>query len=61
MVDGFTKRYGVHMLVYYENTDSVTDALVREKELKKWGRSKKIALVEGSNPHWNDLYERLCC
>jgi len=55
--DGFTKRYGVHRLVYYEVHDDIRDALVREKRIKKWRRSWKLELVEALNPTWRDLYE----
>ena len=57
MVEGFTKRYGVHQLVYYEQTEEVYSAIQREKQLKKWRRWWKIALVEQMNPEWRDLYE----
>ena len=59
VVDGFTKKYGVHRLVYYEQTDSVEAAIQREKRLKKWNRAWKIELIEGVNPDWHDLYEEL--
>jgi len=59
LVDGFTKKYNVHMLVHYETTQDVNAALVREKQLKKWRRSWKIALIEGTNPNWRDLYNDL--
>lgn len=55
--DGFTKRYHVHKLVYYETTSDVMSALEREKELKGWKREKKNALVETMNPEWKDLSE----
>ena len=55
--DGFTKRYHVHKLVYYETTSDVMSALEREKELKGWRREKKNALVETMNPEWKDLSE----
>ena len=57
LVEGFTKRYGVKMLVWYEQTDTIESAIVREKQIKKWNRAWKIELVESSNPEWNDLYE----
>ena len=57
MADGFTKKYGVHRLVYYEQTESVEAAIQREKRLKKWDRAGKIRLIEGFNPGWRDLYE----
>ncbi len=58
-VDGFTKKYGVHRLVYYEQTESIEAAIQREKRLKKWDRADKIRLIEGFNPEWRDLYEEV--
>jgi putative endonuclease len=55
LVDGFTKRYNLTMLVYYESTDDVRSAIRREKQIKGWLRSKKIALIESMNPLWRDL------
>ncbi len=55
LVDGFTKQYNVHKLVYYEHTNDVYSAISREKQLKNWNRSKKIALIEKMNPEWRDL------
>ena len=55
LVDGFTKRYNVKKLVYFEQGCSVEDAIAREKQLKGWSRAKKNALVESLNPDWNDL------
>ena len=55
LVDGFTKRYHVHKLVYYEQSSDVRLAIQREKELKGWLRRKKNALVETMNPDWHDL------
>ncbi|MCI0479635.1 GIY-YIG nuclease family protein [Candidatus Uhrbacteria bacterium] len=54
-VDGFTKRYDVKRLVYYEQTTDVHAALLREKQLKKWNRAWKIRLIEERNPQWTDL------
>ena len=59
LVEGFTKKYGVHKLVYYEATEDVTSAIRREKQLKKWKRSWKIELIEKKNPRWKDLYFEL--
>ena len=59
LVEGFTKEHGVHMLVYYEQTDSVHSAIMREKQLKKWNRQWKIQLIEKQNPEWRDLYDDL--
>ena len=55
LVDGFTKKYNVHKLVYYEHTSDVYSAISREKQLKKWTRAKKNALIERMNPEWMDL------
>jgi len=57
--DGFTKKYGVHRLVYYEQYDDVLNAIQREKRLKKWNRQWKIELIEQENPEWDDLYIQL--
>ena len=54
-VDGFTSRYNIDQLVYYEETDDVYAAISREKQLKGWLRSRKIALIENVNPQWLDL------
>lgn len=59
LVDGFTKQYGVHCLVYYEFHNEMTDAIQREKHLKKWNRAWKIKLIESANPQWNDLWPAL--
>ncbi|HUD19845.1 MAG TPA: GIY-YIG nuclease family protein [Patescibacteria group bacterium] len=58
-VDGFTKKYGVHTLVYYETFIKPLDAITREKQLKKWNRLWKLKLIESNNSEWNDLYETL--
>ncbi len=55
LVEGFTKRYNITMLVYYETTSDIRAAIAREKQLKSWRRSKKIALIESSNPQWKDF------
>ena len=55
LVEGFTKQYHVHKLVYYEETSDVRAAIEREKQLKNWARAKKDALVETMNPMWKDL------
>ena len=57
--NSFTARYGVHKLVYFEQTTDVRAALEREKQLKGWRRSKKKALIESLNPQWRDLYPGL--
>jgi putative endonuclease len=58
-VEGFTKRYGVHLLVHAEFHETMPDAILREKQIKKWRRAWKIALIEKENPSWRDLYEDL--
>ena len=57
LIEGFTKRYRVHMLVYYEMWSNIEDAIKREKQLKCWRHEKKAALVETINPEWRDLSE----
>ena len=59
LIPGFTKIYGVKMLVYYEQTELVLSAITREKQLKKWKREWKIRLIESMNPEWKDLYNEL--
>jgi len=56
LVEGFTQKYNVHDLVYYEVTESVEGAIAREKQLKKWNREWKVRLIEKGNPDWKDLY-----
>ncbi|NTU98646.1 GIY-YIG nuclease family protein [Candidatus Falkowbacteria bacterium] len=57
-IEGFTKRYNIKLLVYYEIFGDVYMAINREKQLKKWNRSWKINLIEKENPGWEDLYKR---
>ena len=57
LVEGFTKRYHVHKLVYFETTTSIRAAIEREKQLKGWLRARKNELVENANPEWRDLSE----
>ena len=59
LVPGFTKRYGVHLLVWYEAHSTMESAIMREKTIKGWKRAWKIGLIEDSNPQWRDLYEEL--
>ncbi len=59
LTDGFTKRYGVHTLVWYEVHDNMESAIRREKAIKKWRRAWKIRLIEQLNARWQDLYEEL--
>ena len=58
-VEGFTSRYGVRQLVYYERHDTMEAAIIREKRIKSWQRRWKINLIETQNPRWRDLYEDL--
>ena len=59
IVDGFTKRYGVHTLVYFEIFDDIRQAIIREKRMKKWYRQWKIDLIERLNPSWSDLSDKI--
>ena len=59
MIDGFTKRYNVTKLVYYEVFSDPYNAIVREKQIKAGSRRRKIELIEGMNPKWRDLYDEL--
>jgi putative endonuclease len=59
LVDGFTKKYGVHRLVYYEVRADMMSAITREKQMKKWNRAWKLELIEKQNPDWNDLWEAI--
>ena len=58
-VDGFTKQYSVHDLVWYELHEDMSDAILREKRIKEWKRASKIELIEAVNPKWRDLYPEL--
>jgi putative endonuclease len=59
LVEGFTKKYNVDNLVYYEIFGDIGEAIMREKQLKKWKREWKIKLIEKDNPSWKDLYDEL--
>ena len=59
LVEGFTKKYGVHQLVYFEHTTDMYSAITREKQMKKWRREWKIELIGQGNPEWKDLYSDL--
>lgn len=59
MVEGFTEKYQVHLLVYYEVHSEINEAIQREKRIKKWKREWKLNLIEKVNPEWNDLYHRI--
>ena len=56
LIPGFTRRYGVKILVWYESHESRESAFVRERQLKKWNRAWKLALIEQKNPSWQDLW-----
>jgi putative endonuclease len=59
LVKGFTKKYEVQKLVWYEQHENAESAIVREKRIKKWNRDWKIRLIEETNPYWNDLYSSI--
>ena len=59
LFDGFTKRYGCKLLVWYEFYETMPDAIAREKQIKGGSRARKLALIETMNPTWRDLYEHL--
>ncbi len=59
LVEGFAKAYGMKLLVYCEATRRIEDAIVREKQIKKWNRKWKLRLIESFNPEWADLFERI--
>jgi len=59
LVEGFTKKYGVHRLVWFETSEGPEAAISREKQLKKWKRAWKLELIEEGNPEWKDLYEEI--
>ena len=59
MIAGFTRRYNVHRLVWYEFHENMESAILREKRLKDWNRSWKLSLIENTNPDWYDLYDSI--
>jgi len=59
LLPGFTKRYGVKTLVWYEQHETREQALIRERQMKKWNRTWKLETIERTNPAWSDLYENL--
>ncbi len=59
IIEGFTKKYNVHYLVYYEQHEVMETAIIREKQIKKWKRQWKIELIEKNNKQWMDLYNDL--
>ena len=60
LVEGFTKKYAVKTLVYFEVHSDIETAITREKQIKKWNRAWKIKLIEERNPNWDDLYNSIC-
>ena len=60
LVEGFSEKYEVHLLVYYELHETMLEAIKREKQLKKWNREWKLELIEDFNDNWADLYKELC-
>ena len=59
LVEGFTKKYWIKKLVYFEETNNIESAIKREKQIKKWKREWKVELIEKDNPEWKDLYSDL--
>ncbi len=59
LVEGFTNKYNVNKLVYFEIADDIAGAISREKQIKGWLREKKISLIESVNPYWKDMYKEL--
>lgn len=59
LVRGFTEKYGVHSLVYYEQFDDIKGAILREKQMKRWKRNWKIKQINKINPTWEDLYSKI--
>ena len=58
-VEGFTEKYGIHYLVYFEQLEDIENAIRREKRIKKWNRNWKVRLIEESIPNWTDLYPNI--
>ena len=59
IIKGFTQKYFVHKLVYFESTNIIESAIIREKQIKNWHRQWKIDLIEEKNPDWEDLYKKI--
>ena len=59
LIDGFTKKYSIHGLVYYELHENMLAAITREKQIKKWNRAWKLRLIEQGNPQWRDLWSEI--
>ena len=60
LIEGFTQKYDVKILVYYEVHENAKSAITREKRIKKWRRAWKLQLIEQMNPQWRDLFEEIC-
>ena len=60
VVAGFSRKYHIHRLVYFERHESMEAAILREKQIKKWNRAWKIRLIEEQNPEWKDLFDVIC-
>lgn len=60
LIDGFTKKYGCKMLVWFESHGTIEAAILREKQMKEWRRAWKLRRIEEMNPDWNDLFELVC-
>ena len=60
LVEGFTRKYNIHRLVWYEIHETAETAISREKQIKAWKRQWKLRLIEENNPKWNDLYDIIC-
>jgi putative endonuclease len=59
LIDSFSSKYKTHKLVYFEQHVSMVEAILREKQIKKWNRAWKLRLIEGANPYWRDLYPEI--
>lgn len=59
VIEGFTTKYNVSMLVYHEACDDMNSAILREKQMKKWNRAWKLRIIEEMNPNWEDLYNKI--
>ncbi|GBE42407.1 GIY-YIG nuclease superfamily protein [bacterium BMS3Bbin10] len=59
-ISGFTRKHGVHILIWYEMHETMEAAIMREKQIKEWKRAWKLELIEAGNPEWRDLYEEIC-
>ncbi|MEO0419870.1 MAG: GIY-YIG nuclease family protein [Pseudomonadota bacterium] len=60
LIEGFTKKHGCKMLVWFERHDTIEAAIARERQMKEWKRAWKLRVIEEKNPDWNDLFELIC-